>query len=69
MHRSADKPKENKTATPDPMKTLFVGRLSYDTTEDKLKAEMEEFGPVAQVIYRTLCSGVGVSVSGCVHGL
>lgn len=34
----------------DPYKTLFVGRLSYDTTERELKREFEaEFGPVASV--------------------
>lgn len=47
----ADKPKENKAATADAMKTLFVGRLSYETTDVKLKAELEEFGTITQVPY------------------
>ena len=33
----------------DPFKTLFVGRLSYDVTERKLRRELEEFGPVKRV--------------------
>ncbi|KAJ8605200.1 hypothetical protein CTAYLR_000423 [Chrysophaeum taylorii] len=32
--------------TTDAYKTLFVGRLSYETTEDKLRREFEQFGPV-----------------------
>lgn len=46
----ADKPKDNRNATPDAMKTLFVGRLAYDTTEEKLLAELGEFGIIVQVI-------------------
>eukprot|EP00884_Botryococcus_braunii_P002804 jgi/Botrbrau1/12524/Bobra.0169s0066.1 len=33
----------------DPFKTLFVGRLSYDVTEKKLRREFEEFGAVKRV--------------------
>ena len=33
----------------DPFKTLFVGRLSYEVTERKLKREFEEFGPIKRV--------------------
>lgn len=29
--------------------TLFVGRLSYDITDKKLKREMEQYGPVKAV--------------------
>lgn len=29
--------------------TLFVGRLSYDTTEKKIRREFEQFGPVNDV--------------------
>jgi U1 small nuclear ribonucleoprotein len=28
---------------------LFVGRLSYDTTEKKLRREFEQFGPIRNV--------------------
>jgi len=33
-------------ASGDPFKTLFVARLSYDTTEKKLKREFEVFGSI-----------------------
>lgn len=33
----------------DAYKTLFVGRLSYDVTERKLRREFEEFGPVKRI--------------------
>ncbi|KAL6770713.1 SMP12 [Auxenochlorella protothecoides x Auxenochlorella symbiontica] len=33
----------------DPFKTLFVGRLSYDTSERKLRRELEEFGPIRRI--------------------
>merc|ERR1712078_320322 len=37
----------------DPFRTLFVARLSYDTTEKKLKREFEVFGSIkkARMIY------------------
>ena len=31
---------------PRPPQTLFVGRLSRETTEDKLRREFEQFGPI-----------------------
>lgn len=49
VHCFADDPKSNKTATAVPLSTLFVGRLSYDTTEDKLQEVFEEYGPVSEV--------------------
>ncbi|KAJ3414116.1 hypothetical protein HDV05_007060 [Chytridiales sp. JEL 0842] len=33
----------------DPYKTLFVGRLSYTTTEKYLRREFEQFGPIISV--------------------
>merc|ERR1712048_976728 len=36
-------------ATGDPFKTLFVARISFDTTEKKLKREFEVFGSVKRV--------------------
>merc|ERR1711862_151942 len=40
-------------ASGDPFRTLFVARLSYDTTEKKLKREFEVFGSIkkARMIY------------------
>ena len=35
--------------TKDAYKTLFVARLSYDTTEDTLRREFEAFGPVSRI--------------------
>lgn len=42
-------PAKDPKAEGDPFKTLFVARLSYETTERKLRREFEEFGPVKRV--------------------
>ena len=43
-------PKEDpKAKDSDPYKTLFVGRLSYDVDESKLRREFEQWGPVKSV--------------------
>lgn len=36
-------------STKDPFKTIFVGRINYDTSESKLKREFETFGPIKKV--------------------
>jgi len=41
--------KKSENSTEDPYKTLFVGRLNYDTSDHKLKREFETFGPVRKV--------------------
>jgi len=33
----------------DPFKTLFVGRLSFEATEKKLRREFEEYGPIKRI--------------------
>ena len=33
----------------DPFKTLFVGRISFDATEKKLRREFEEYGPIKSI--------------------
>lgn len=33
----------------DPYKTLFVARMSYDTTEKKVRREFETYGPIKSV--------------------
>lgn len=43
------KPTEDTKATDDPMKTLFVSRLNYETTEKKLKREFEIYGPIKSI--------------------
>lgn len=43
-------PSKNEKLDGDPFKTLFVGRLSYEATEKKLRREFEEFGPVKSVV-------------------
>lgn len=42
-------PNKNKNATLDAYKTLFVGRLSFDTGSDKLRREFEQYGRIAEV--------------------
>jgi len=42
-------PHENPDATGDAYKTLFVARLSYETSERKLKREFEVYGPIKRV--------------------
>lgn len=42
-------PNEDPKSTGDPLKTLFVARLSYKTTEKKLKKEFEVYGPIKKV--------------------
>ena len=42
-------PSKNQSATSDGFRTIFVGRLSYGTTEEQLRLEFEEFGQVNAV--------------------
>jgi len=42
-------PHQDSNASGDPFKTLFVARISYDTTEKKLKREFEVFGSIKKV--------------------
>ncbi|KEP61972.1 UNVERIFIED_CONTAM: RNA recognition motif-containing protein [Hammondia hammondi] len=42
-------PKEDKKLTGDPFRTLFVGGISYDTTEKKLRREFEQYGSIKRV--------------------
>eukprot|EP00929_Paragymnodinium_shiwhaense_P073457 TRINITY_DN3742_c0_g3_i3.p2 TRINITY_DN3742_c0_g3~~TRINITY_DN3742_c0_g3_i3.p2 ORF type:complete len:326 (+),score=138.07 TRINITY_DN3742_c0_g3_i3:72-1049(+) len=42
-------PHADGNAAGDPFKTLFVARVSYDTTEKKLKREFEVFGSIKKV--------------------
>jgi len=42
-------PQKNQNATENAYKTLFVARLSYETTESRLKREFEEFGSIKKV--------------------
>eukprot|EP01066_Platyproteum_vivax_P012573 Platyproteum_vivax@DN5711_c0_g1_i1.p1 len=42
-------PLKDPNAVGDPFRTLFVARLSYDTTEKRLKREFEQFGPIKRV--------------------
>jgi U1 small nuclear ribonucleoprotein len=39
-------PHSNPNATSNAYTTLFAGRLSFDTTEKKLRRELEQFGPI-----------------------
>ncbi|XP_021718463.1 U1 small nuclear ribonucleoprotein 70 kDa-like [Chenopodium quinoa] len=42
-------PQSDPNATEDPYKTLFVARLSYETSESRLKREFETYGPIKRV--------------------
>lgn len=42
-------PNKNPDATSDAYKTLFVGRLNYDTTEAKLMREFETYGTIKKI--------------------
>merc|ERR1712232_507056 len=42
-------PHADSNAAGDPFKTLFVARISYDTTEKKMKREFEVFGSIKKV--------------------
>lgn len=45
----ADKPTEDPQVKGNPLKTLFVARLSYDATEADLEREFGRFGPIERV--------------------
>ncbi|KAK6922727.1 RNA recognition motif domain, partial [Dillenia turbinata] len=44
-----DDPSNDPNISGDPYKTLFVARLSYETTEQKIKREFEAYGPIKRV--------------------
>ncbi|CAL8091650.1 unnamed protein product [Orchesella dallaii] len=37
-------------STLDPYRTLFIGRINYDTSESKLRREMESYGPIKKIV-------------------
>lgn len=47
--RLVGNPQENPNATEDAYKTLFITRLDYNVTEDQLKKELSNCGPVKSV--------------------
>nr|GMC67829.1 U1 small nuclear ribonucleoprotein 70 kDa [Ipomoea batatas] len=42
-------PNNDPNASGDPYKTLFVARLNYETTENRIKREFEAYGPIKRV--------------------
>ncbi len=44
-----DKPTEDPQARGDPYRTLFIARLSYETTESDIEREFGRFGPIERV--------------------
>jgi len=42
-------PHNDANAAGDAFKTVFVARINYDTREDKLRREFEEFGPIRHI--------------------
>ena len=49
MHRLGDPFKDKNIKNTDTFKTVFVGRLAYATTEDRIKREFEIFGAIDTV--------------------
>jgi U1 small nuclear ribonucleoprotein len=47
--RDQYKPSENPKATSDPYKTLFVGRMAYETNERTLRRVFEEWGRISDI--------------------
>lgn len=43
-------PHDNPNATTDPRKTIFVGRLNYDTLESKLRREFGRYGSINKTV-------------------
>ncbi|THD18963.1 Small nuclear ribonucleoprotein U1 subunit 70 [Fasciola hepatica] len=43
-------PKKNPNATSNPYNTMFVARLNYDTSESKLRREIEVYGRINQIV-------------------
>ena len=48
-YRPEEKSKNDSSFTSNALNTLFVGRLSYDVTERKLRREFEVYGPLKKV--------------------
>jgi U1 small nuclear ribonucleoprotein len=46
-------PADNENATTDAYRTLFVARLSYDTSESKLRREFEQYGKITKIVIPT----------------
>lgn len=44
-----DNPSDDPNITGDPLKTLFVGRLSYNTEKRDLEREFGRYGPISDV--------------------
>lgn len=42
-------PSGDPNVTGDPFKTLFLGRINYDTPESKLRREFEAYGPIRRI--------------------
>lgn len=42
-------PHTNPASTEDAFKTLFVGRINFDSSESKLRREFEVYGPIKQI--------------------
>jgi len=48
-------PHSDPNAAGDPFKTLFIARINFDTTEHKLRRELETYGPIRkiQIVFNT----------------
>uniref|UniRef100_A0A914I5J4 U1 small nuclear ribonucleoprotein 70 kDa n=1 Tax=Globodera rostochiensis TaxID=31243 RepID=A0A914I5J4_GLORO len=43
-------PADNPKATLDPYKTLFIGRINYETSESKIRREFEKYGKISKIV-------------------
>ena len=57
-HMKTWDPNANTKATSEPLNTLFVARLNYESTEQKLRREFETYGPVKNIKMITDLQGV-----------
>ena len=55
---NVDDPNSDPQARGDPFCTLFVSRLSYETTELDLEGEFGKFGPIERVLPSTNTSNM-----------
>ncbi|CAN6451963.1 unnamed protein product [Victoria cruziana] len=61
-------PSNDSNVSGDPYKTLFVARLSYETTEHRIKREFEAYGPIKRVGIMSNSEGIGCLLLMLVRG-
>ena len=64
-HQKTWDPNANSSATAEPLNTLFVARINYETTEQKLRREFETYGAVRTIKMITDLQGLFVWLFPC----